>query len=386
MLTPSSIIPIVKIGIYRSTSIGDVVLATACLDLLRSLSIPCDVTWIGRHPSLQLLSSAFPAIKTLEVHSEIPNYQDVVVEELRQVHFLIDLQMSIRSRLICRDLNRTHRVPIYGCDKNTMERGRMVLSARVRGRRRSLPEALLQTERFQFEMMVATLKRALISHLPVDQIDGLEKRTAFPYLETAHDLGQRPWQKELKFGDWLAIAPGAAHPTKKAPQDMYIDILDRIRQHLHMVKRPEKSLGLVFLGSEAERDEALSIVDILGWQGPVLNLAGKLSLWESALALKEVLFTLSNDSSLAHISEAVGTPCGVLFGPTVEAFGFGPWRRESRAFSAALGCRPCSKHGKTPCRYNDMLCFKLLSPGHIASHVWETMQARSAQTTGHGTS
>jgi len=386
LLTPSSIIPTVKIGIYRSTSIGDVVLATACLDLLRSLTVPFEVTWVGRQPSLQLLSAAYPAIKTVEVHSEIPNYQDVVVEELRHVHFLIDLQMSIRSRLICRDLNRAHRVPIYGCDKNTMERGRMVLSARIRGRRRSLPDALQQTKRFQFEMMVDTLKKALIRHLPVDQVDGLEKRTAFPCLETSHDLGQKPWQKELKFGDWLAIAPGAAHPTKKAPQDLYIDILDRIRQHLRMVNRSEKTVGLVFLGSEAERDEALAIVDILGWQGPILNLAGKLTLWESALALKEVLFTLSNDSSLAHISEAVGTPCGVLFGPTVEAFGFGPWRRESRAFSAPIGCRPCSKHGKSPCRYNDVLCFKLLSPGHIAAHIWEVMQVRSRQAIEHGTS
>ncbi|MFW7382014.1 MAG: glycosyltransferase family 9 protein [Oligoflexus sp.] len=386
MLTPSSTIPTVKIGIYRSTSIGDVVLATACLDLLRSLSIPFEVTWIGRSPSLQLISSAFPEIKIVEVHSEVPNYQDVVVEELRHVHFLIDLQMSLRSRLICRDLQRSHRIPIYGCEKNTIGRGKMVLSARIRGRRRSLPESIQRVERFQFEMMLDTLKKALISHLPIEKIDGLEKRTSFPFLDTSHDTGQKPWQKELKFGDWLAIAPGAAHPTKKAPQDMFIDILDRIRQHLRMAERPEKSMGLLFVGSEAEREEALSIADTLGWQGPVLNLAGKLTLWESALALKEVLYTISNDSSLAHISEAVGTPCGVLFGPTVEAFGFVPWRRESKAFSAPLGCRPCSKHGKVNCRYNDMLCFKLLSPGHIAAYIWDMMQVHSPELAEQGTS
>lgn len=381
MLTPSSTFPTVKVGIYRSTSIGDVVLATACLDLLRNLAIPFEVSWIGRSPSIQLIASAFPSVKTVEVHSEIPNYQDVVVEEVRHVHFVVDLQMSLRSRLICRELNRKHRIPVYSCDKNAIGRGKMVLAARIRGRRRSLPEALQRSERFQFDMMVDTLKQALLNHLPIDHIDGLEKKTAFPYLETSHDQGQKPWQKELKFGDWIAIAPGAAHPTKKAPQDLFVDILDRIRQHLRLADRPESSLGLIFLGSEAERDEALSIADILGWQGPVLNLAGKLTLWESALALKEALFTVSNDSSLAHISEAVGTPCGVLFGPTVEAFGFAPWRRESRAFSAPLGCRPCSKHGKSPCRYGDLLCFKLLSPGYIASHVWEVMKVRSTYPT-----
>jgi heptosyltransferase-2 len=223
---------------------------------------------------------------------------------------------------------------------------------------------------------VDALREGLLRHLPQEKRDGVASSPADPILPFDHDEGQRPWQKELKFGHWLAVAPGAAHPSKKAPEDLFLDILDRVRQHLRMAERSEASLGLLFVGSEPDRDVALSLIDSLNWQGSVLNLAGKLSLWESALAVKEVHATLSNDSSLAHISEAVGTPSVVLFGPTVEAFGFDPWRPHSRAFSAPLGCRPCSKHGKAPCRYGDYLCFKLLSPGHIASHIWNLLASR----------
>jgi hypothetical protein len=63
----------------------------------------------------------------------------------------------------------------------------------------------------------------------------------------------------------------------------------------------------------------------------------------------------------------------VLFGPTVEAFGFAPRMRESRAFSLLLGCRPCSKHGKVACRYGDRLCFVGLPEAEVAAHLAQRM-------------
>ena len=381
MFTPSGTLPTVKLGIYRSSSIGDVVLATACLKLLEDLNVPVEVTWVGRGASLQLIAAAYPHLRILEVNPAQPNYQEQLVKSLNGLHFILDLQVSFRSRAIMRMLSRQYQMPIYSWEKNSTARSKMVFQARLRGRRRSLPPSMQTSRRHQFESMVEGLKRALRVHLPVESLDGIDRKSSVPFLPTEHEHMQRPWQKELKFGQWLAVAPGAAHATKKAPEALFLDILTRLRHQYGKMSETGKELGLLFVGNESDRDEALSITDQLGWRGPVLNLAGKLSLWESALAIREVDMILSNDSSLSHIGEAVATPSVVLFGPTVEAFGFDPWRPESQAFSSPLGCRPCSKHGKSACRYGDKLCFKLLSAASIANYIAKRlMQAQESNT------
>lgn len=370
MLTPPAMLPLIKIGIIRSTSIGDVVLATACIDLLRQIPAPVQITWVGRRPALGLISSAFPEIKAVDVDPDASNYQDKVAEELKDVHFVIDLQTNLRSKLLCRALKKDYKIPSYTADKRSFERGSMTVVARLRGRRKTLPPEMQKTDVYQYDMMLKTLRHALEVHLPVEMLDGLDQVKAVPSLLSEHDSGEKPWQKEMKFGRWLAIAPGAAYETKRAPVQLLQDIMELLDLNIRQDSvLKEETIGLLFVGNEQERDIALAILDKLDWKGPVLNLAGKLNLWETALALKEADALLCNDSALLHVAESVGVAVAALFGPTVEAFGFPPWRDESRAFSSQLGCRPCSKHGKQDCRYGDKLCFGLIQPVQVVEHI-----------------
>ena len=105
------------------------------------------------------------------------------------------------------------------------------------------------------------------------------------------------------------------------------------------------------------------------WPTPILNFTGKLSLYETAIALRQAQCLLSNDSALGHLAEAVDTPVGILFGPTTEKFGFSPYKEKSKSFSAQLSCRPCSKHGKKSCRYNDKLCFTSIPKSDIVAFL-----------------
>ncbi len=375
MLTPAASLPLIRIGIMRSTSIGDVVLATACLDLLRQVPAPIEIVWVGRKPALGLLASAFPELKVVEVDPDLSNYADKVAKELSEVHFVIDLQTNLRSKLICRALKKDFQIPSYKAQKRSFERGRMVMMSHLLGRRRSLPKESQEPETLQYEMMVSALKLGLQKHLPLEFYERIAGLKAYPLLATDHDAGDRPWQKELKFGRWIAVAPGAAYATKQAPQSLLKTILELF--HSQCLKDPSlahESIGLLFVGNEKEREIAVSILDQIDWKGPVLNLAGKLNLWETSLALREVEVLVSNDSALLHIAEAVGVPVAALFGPTVEGFGFPPWRSQSRSFSANLGCRPCSKHGKQDCRYGDKLCFGLIQPAQVVEHLRSTVK------------
>lgn len=384
MLTPSASAPTLRVAIYRTSSLGDVVLATACLDLLERLPVPTEITWVGRGAALDVIGKSWPTVKLREV-AKTDTVIDLqrAVESLASVHLFIDLQCNLRSRWLARQLKSTHGVPYFSADKAQLSRSRLIVAARVRGRRRPLPDEVRAVPKFQYEMMCDALRRGLRHHLPVEMRDGIDAAVR-PRLPIP-DSFESPWRKELRFGAWLGVAPGAAHPTKQAPLEQMLEIVERVKRLA--TESPGKvpaPLGLVFFGDNHDRQVALKIQDRVQWPGPVLNLAGRLSLWESAVALSETTCLVSNDSSLGHIAEAVDTPTAILFGPTVEAFGFGPRMRQSRAFSTPIGCRPCSKHGKIPCRYEDKLCFSGINLEDVATHLTHLLatpdQRRSRKT------
>ena len=365
MFTPSAKAPTLRVGIYRASSIGDVVLASSCLSLLEGLEVPTEVFWIGRQPSLGLIVDSYPAIEGLEVDDKthVPD----LLAKLSKLHFLVDLQTNLRSWYICYQLKKVYGVPVYSCHKQAIRRGGLTIGARLRGRKKALPPSISQCVRRQFELMSECLVRALEIHLPVEMRDSINHITPVPQLpfQRPRDV-EDAWQKEMKFGVWIALAPGAAHQSKQVPIDVLAEIFARLKIK---AEKDNKHWGLVFLGTESDRDLTLKISDRINWPYPILNLTGKLSLSEASVALRLVKCVLTNDSALSHIAEAVETPSIVMFGPTVESFGFAPWRSSSKSFSAPLGCRPCSKHGEAKCRFDDFLCFRMLPIHEIVNHT-----------------
>jgi ADP-heptose:LPS heptosyltransferase len=372
LFLPTAQGPTLKLAIYRTSSIGDVVLATALLDYLSKLKVDLHIYWLGRSPSVDLILESFPQIKVIRIPPGNQMNTPEIIGQLSEVHFFIDLQTNFRSRLLARAFRKAFRRPVYSADKQGLQRSRLIAEAMVFGRRRSLSKKAKTPQIFQFEMMLQPLIDALTRQLPPDALDDMKAYQAHPFLATNHDMGQKPWQKELRFGAWIGVAPGAAHLTKKAPDEVFLGILQKVSEYRrHSQIDHSAPLGIAFFGNQEDRKFSLRIIDRLGWEGPCLNLAGLLSLWETTLGLKHLTVLLSNDSSLGHIAEAVNTPTAILFGPTVEGFGFAPRMEESRAFSMELGCRPCSKHGKSPCRYRDQLCFTGLPQDDIALFLLE---------------
>ena len=73
---------------------------------------------------------------------------------------------------------------------------------------------------------------------------------------------------------YIALAPGAAHYTKKWPIEYFMELVDIITE-----KRNER---LVILGGLTDVDDGME----LELNDRVINLTGKLSLLESAIAIK----------------------------------------------------------------------------------------------------
>ena len=155
----------------------------------------------------------------------------------------------------------------------------------------------------------------------------------------------------------LAFAPGAAHFTKRWPVDRWAALMRRIRSNA----------DVVILGGPADLEVARSIAEASG--GTAASAAGLFSLTGTAALLKRSRALVSCDTGVLHLATAVGTPVVGLYGPTVEQFGFFPYRARATQLQRDLSCRPCSTHGGPVCPLGHHRCMTELLPEDVAAAV-----------------
>jgi len=131
---------------------------------------------------------------------------------------------------------------------------------------------------------------------------------------------------------YVALAPSAAFPLKRWQLGYWADLIRLMPEtRFVLLGGPEDSFLQDLIKAAPQR---------------VVNLAGQLSLEESAAVVASARALVANDTGLMHVAEQIGIPCLALMGPA--PFGF-PSRNLTRIFEIELGCRPCSKHGQGPC-------------------------------------
>ena len=99
----------------------------------------------------------------------------------------------------------------------------------------------------------------------------------------------------------------------------------------------------------------------------VINLQGKLSLLESAAAVKFSKKLVVADTGLLHMAEAMNIPVVALIGPT--PFGY-PTKKISVTLEKSMWCKPCSKDGRGIC-WNPTYqkCLVEVKPEQVAEHI-----------------
>lgn len=162
---------------------------------------------------------------------------------------------------------------------------------------------------------------------------------------------------------YLVLAPVASFATKRWPIAYYRDVAQRF-----LASFPDWDV-VVIAGPEDVHCQELDALQHPRFR----NLQGKTKLRESIAWMQQASLVLGNDSGMNHVAEAAGVPVVTLFGPTHEAFGFGPHLENSQALSLDLWCRPCSTTGKKSCFRKEQFCMTLLTP----EHVWPVLEAKA---------
>lgn len=152
----------------------------------------------------------------------------------------------------------------------------------------------------------------------------------------------------------LALAPGAAHFTKRWPVEHWAALARRLRGQA----------DLVILGGPAEREMASAIADAGGDRAA--SAAGRFSLSGTAALLRRARALAAGDTGVMHLATAVGTPVVALYGPGVEEFGFFPYHARATVLQRDLACRPCSAHGGPVCPLGHHRCLVDILPETVA--------------------
>ncbi len=143
------------------------------------------------------------------------------------------------------------------------------------------------------------------------------------------------------------LAPTSVWFTKQYPREKWVDLIQQLPAH-----QP-----IYLLGSPADR-AACDWIQREAGCNHVVNLAGKLTLLQSAALVADAEMNYVNDSAPLHLCSAMNAPTTAIFCSTVPEFGFDPLADESRVVQTdePLDCKPCNLHGRTACPLGHFLC------------------------------
>ncbi|MBI2518925.1 MAG: glycosyltransferase family 9 protein [Bdellovibrio sp.] len=198
-----------------------------------------------------------------------------------------------------------------------------------------------------FRGMLSYLRPLRSLGLPVDHI--LKGQWNFP--QSTRDRVQSLLPKT----NHIALAPSAAWAMKRWPVEHWRNLVGLLpNQHFVLLGGPQDNFLANITQAAPER---------------VLNLAGKLSLAESAYAITCSELLVSADTGMIHMADLLGHPGISLMGPT--AFGFCSGS-SIKTLEVAFPCRPCTKDGRGKCRrkiYQE--CMTAITPEVLALAIRE---------------
>ncbi len=326
--------PVRRLLIVRPSAIGDVVMASPMLRVLREACPGVHVSWLVEpqifdllkdNPCLdQVLTWPKSAWRQLwrsgrwwQLLREIHTFSRM----LRREHFdvALDAQGLLRSRLLAWLSAAPVRIGFA-----SKEPGRFLLTRTVT---RGADSPRMGSE-----------YRHLMQEL------GFDPGPFHPCLdvgEAERVAASHALQSVGIAGRYVALAPFTTRPQKHWVDERWSELARRIGEQF--------ALPVVVLGGPADRDHAVRICAASA--GHAASLAGSLRLAETMAVIRGCALLVGVDTGLTHMGPAFDRPTVALFGATC------PYRETSRANTTVLyhqlPCSPCRRtpacDGRFPC-------------------------------------
>jgi lipopolysaccharide heptosyltransferase II len=159
----------------------------------------------------------------------------------------------------------------------------------------------------------------------------------------------------------VGMCPSAKHFTKRWPREYYVQLSRKLADTY--------GAYTVLLGGPEDRAYCEDIRRLIG-ENDAVNLAGELTLLQTAAVFDHCGIVVTNDTGLMHIAAARKRPLAAVFGPTVRELGFFPYGTRSEVVEHPdMPCRPCSHIGTNECPKRHFRCMKDVRPDRVFDAV-----------------
>jgi len=303
-----------KILVVRFSSIGDIVLTTPVVRMLKK-QLNAQVHYLTKSSYVSLLKNN-PYIDSVY---QIENSITEVIADLKKekYDYVIDLHSNLRTQILKFRLG----VPAKSFNKLNMEK-----------------------------FMLTNFK---IDNMP--KIHIVDR-----YLETVKHLGIKNDNQGLDFflsasdkidisifpKDYIVFVIGGQHATKILPNEKIISIIKKVNKPVLLVGGPE----------DFERGE-----QIIANTNNTINTCGKYSILQSASLVQQAKMVITHDTGMMHIAAAFQQKIYSVWGNTVPEFGMYSYlesEQSKRIEVKGLNCRPCSKIGYDKCPKGHFKCMQ----------------------------
>jgi heptosyltransferase-2 len=157
----------------------------------------------------------------------------------------------------------------------------------------------------------------------------------------------------------ICIIPSSKHFTKTYPEEKYCELINKFDAARY---------SFILIGKETDKINIDKIKSKTG--SNVYDLCDKLNVLETAELMKNCWLVISGDTGPMHIAEAVNAPLIMLAGSSVKEFGFYPKNKNSIVLeNNTLKCRPCSHIGKSSCPEGHFKCMSEIKPDQIFEKI-----------------
>lgn len=320
-----------KILVIRFSSIGDVVLTTPIIRVLKKQIPNSEIHFITKKTFRGILEHN-PNIDRLYT---IERSINEVLSDLKKENYdyLIDLHKNTRTLSLKLKLRR----PSFSFPKLNFEKWIL-----VNFKRKSMPKIHVVDRYFNTVEKLGVKNDLLPCDFYIQPSDEVSIEQHFGFLPK----------------HYVTIAIGAQFVTKRMPFTKLKEIIDQIE------------LPIVLIGGPTDSELANKLLSTFTGR-KIFSACGSFSLAQSASIVKQSSALLTNDTGMMHIASCFEIPTVSVWGNTVPELGMYPYFPvKKNLFSIhevqSLSCRPCSKIGFKECPKKHFNCMNQQRSDEIA--------------------
>lgn len=358
--------------LLRMSAIGDVIIAARNVVLLRQNGyFPVFVTTLSMR-DVPLHTVGLDAVVCIENDLSLHFWyekkkvtENVFAEQLRSLKIdltpvVLDLQKTSRSQKAFKAL----RASSFGSglrqreyvSKRTWARFSLVLKSFFSFRQKKQPAFIMSSVTTIHKLQENLLRRLFAQDQKTDPNFTLTK----PFLERSGESASFLQERGLKPGTkYVCVFPGSSGFIKSWPKENFRALIGLILN--------TTSFSILILGSKQE--EYLGEYLNYPKHERLINLVNTTSLSATLDLIAGAQHVFTNDSFAAHAADAYRIPATVIFGSTTPQFGFVPLFEKINVEYAHLSCSPCTRHGKSGCRFQNLRCFTEISAEKVLSNL-----------------